>query len=171
MIVLLIGLEKWKALLERRSCCQELPWFKNRSGKQLQLQFLRRRTELQAQYLQALDDRLQKASVTVTCLVEPQLVTEAMAKHILCTGGAGYIGSHTVVKLTESGYKVSIMDNLLNSSEKASKLFFFLVLEDCNDTQAAASHVAEKLSEPRREIPLQPPSLCWGSVSAMFGLP
>lgn len=46
MIVLLIGLEKWKALVERRSCCQELPWFKNRSGEKLQLQFLRRRTEL-----------------------------------------------------------------------------------------------------------------------------
>eukprot|EP00913_Durusdinium_trenchii_P011795 g11077.t1 len=41
-----------------------------------------------------------------------------MSKHILCTGGAGYIGSHTVVKLTESGFSVSIMDNLLNSSEK-----------------------------------------------------
>mmetsp|Transcript_15083 Transcript_15083/g.40061 ORF Transcript_15083/g.40061 Transcript_15083/m.40061 type:complete len:344 (-) Transcript_15083:149-1180(-) len=37
---------------------------------------------------------------------------------ILCTGGAGYIGSHTVVKLLESGFKVSIMDNLLNASEK-----------------------------------------------------
>lgn len=37
--------------------------------------------------------------------------------HILCTGGAGYIGSHTVVKLLESGFKVSIMDNLLNSRE------------------------------------------------------
>eukprot|EP00928_Gymnodinium_smaydae_P009896 TRINITY_DN1370_c0_g1_i1.p1 TRINITY_DN1370_c0_g1~~TRINITY_DN1370_c0_g1_i1.p1 ORF type:complete len:377 (+),score=85.97 TRINITY_DN1370_c0_g1_i1:95-1132(+) len=41
-----------------------------------------------------------------------------MAKHILCTGGAGYIGSHTVIKLSEQGYKVSIMDNLLNSNEK-----------------------------------------------------
>lgn len=40
------------------------------------------------------------------------------AKHILCTGGTGYIGSHTVVKLLDQGYKVSIMDNLLNSSDK-----------------------------------------------------
>lgn len=39
-------------------------------------------------------------------------------KHIVCTGGAGYIGSHTVVKLLESGYNVSIMDNLANSSPK-----------------------------------------------------
>mmetsp|Transcript_2349 Transcript_2349/g.6784 ORF Transcript_2349/g.6784 Transcript_2349/m.6784 type:complete len:347 (-) Transcript_2349:189-1229(-) len=40
------------------------------------------------------------------------------AKHILCTGGAGYIGSHTVLKLVEAGYQVSILDNLLNSNIK-----------------------------------------------------
>jgi UDP-glucose 4-epimerase len=34
---------------------------------------------------------------------------------ILVTGGAGYIGSHTVVALQESGYKVVILDNLCNS--------------------------------------------------------
>ena len=31
------------------------------------------------------------------------------------TGGAGYIGSHTVVQLIESGYQVAILDNLCNS--------------------------------------------------------
>jgi UDP-glucose 4-epimerase len=36
-------------------------------------------------------------------------------KKILVTGGAGYIGSHTVVKLIEAGYEVVILDNLLNS--------------------------------------------------------
>mmetsp|Transcript_68650 Transcript_68650/g.190026 ORF Transcript_68650/g.190026 Transcript_68650/m.190026 type:complete len:348 (-) Transcript_68650:70-1113(-) len=39
-------------------------------------------------------------------------------KHICCTGGAGYIGTHTVVKLVEGGFRVSIMDNLANSSRK-----------------------------------------------------
>jgi UDP-glucose 4-epimerase len=34
---------------------------------------------------------------------------------ILVTGGAGYIGSHTVVKLLEQGYGVVIIDNLCNS--------------------------------------------------------
>jgi len=38
--------------------------------------------------------------------------------HILCTGGAGYIGSHTVIKLLENGFQVSIMDNLMNASPK-----------------------------------------------------
>lgn len=36
-------------------------------------------------------------------------------KTILVTGGAGYIGSHTVVELIQSGYKVVIGDNLANS--------------------------------------------------------
>ncbi len=35
---------------------------------------------------------------------------------ILVTGGTGYIGSHTVVELQQSGYEVIIIDNLSNSS-------------------------------------------------------
>lgn len=35
---------------------------------------------------------------------------------ILVTGGLGYIGSHTVVALSEAGYRVVIVDNLSNSS-------------------------------------------------------
>ncbi len=38
---------------------------------------------------------------------------------ILVTGGAGYIGSHTVVELQEAGYEVVVVDNLSNSSEKS----------------------------------------------------
>ena len=33
---------------------------------------------------------------------------------ILVTGGTGYIGSHTVVELLQSGYEVVIVDNLCN---------------------------------------------------------
>jgi UDP-glucose 4-epimerase len=36
-------------------------------------------------------------------------------KKILVTGGTGYIGSHTVVRLLEAGYEVVILDNLSNS--------------------------------------------------------
>jgi UDP-glucose 4-epimerase len=39
-----------------------------------------------------------------------------MERVILVTGGLGYIGSHTVVKLIEGGYKVVIVDNLSNSN-------------------------------------------------------
>ena len=35
---------------------------------------------------------------------------------ILVTGGTGYIGSHTTVELMQQGYKVTIVDNLSNSS-------------------------------------------------------
>lgn len=34
---------------------------------------------------------------------------------ILVTGGAGYIGSHTVVELQQAGYQVVVIDNLSNS--------------------------------------------------------
>lgn len=39
-----------------------------------------------------------------------------MKEKILVTGGAGYIGSHTVVELIEAGHEVVIVDNLSNSN-------------------------------------------------------
>ena len=39
-----------------------------------------------------------------------------MKERILVTGGTGFIGSHTVVELQNSGYDVVIIDNLSNSS-------------------------------------------------------
>ena len=38
---------------------------------------------------------------------------------ILVTGGAGYIGSHTVLQLLESGNQVIVLDNLCNSSQES----------------------------------------------------
>ena len=40
-----------------------------------------------------------------------------MRKKIIVTGGCGYIGSHTVIELIESGYDVLVFDNLSNSTE------------------------------------------------------
>jgi len=37
------------------------------------------------------------------------------AQHILVTGGAGYIGAHTVVELLSAGYKVTVLDSLERS--------------------------------------------------------
>ncbi|MDR1886823.1 MAG: UDP-glucose 4-epimerase GalE [Prevotellaceae bacterium] len=64
---------------------------------------------------------------------------------ILVTGGTGYIGSHTVVELQNSGYEVVIVDNLSNSSTDVldgiasitgKKPAFEKV--DCRDKQALA---------------------------------
>ena len=40
---------------------------------------------------------------------------------VLVTGGTGYIGSHTVVELLQTGVDVVVIDNLSNSSEEALK--------------------------------------------------
>lgn len=40
------------------------------------------------------------------------------ANHVLVTGGAGYIGGHTVVELVQAGFKVTVVDNLERSDYK-----------------------------------------------------
>lgn len=40
---------------------------------------------------------------------------------VLVTGGAGFIGSHTIIELLNAGYSVVALDNLVNSSEESLK--------------------------------------------------
>jgi UDP-glucose 4-epimerase len=59
---------------------------------------------------------------------------------ILITGGAGYIGTHTIVELQQAGYEIIIVDNLSNSSQKSlegvekitGKKCQFHLLDMCN---------------------------------------
>lgn len=39
--------------------------------------------------------------------------------NILVTGGAGYIGSHTIIELLNAGHNVVVVDNLSNSSQES----------------------------------------------------
>ena len=40
-----------------------------------------------------------------------------MKKTVLVSGGAGFIGSHVTVELTQAGYDVVIADNMSNCDE------------------------------------------------------
>ncbi len=42
-----------------------------------------------------------------------------MSNYVLVTGGAGYIGSHSVLALMEAGYKPIVLDNFSNSSKES----------------------------------------------------
>ena len=65
------------------------------------------------------------------------------SKNVLVTGGAGYIGSHTVVALAESGYQPVILDDFSNSSPEVIENLKLLTeieikhyQEDCCDENA-----------------------------------
>lgn len=42
-----------------------------------------------------------------------------MGGRVLVTGGAGFIGSHTIYHLLKAGYSCTVVDNLCNSSQKS----------------------------------------------------
>ena len=75
-------------------------------------------------------------------------------KKILVTGGGGYIGSHTVVELINSGFTPIIIDNLCNTSVKNIKGVEKITgekikwhNEDCTNTEAINKIFSEEKIE------------------------
>ncbi|MFC1889629.1 NAD-dependent epimerase/dehydratase family protein, partial [Thermodesulfobacteriota bacterium] len=89
-----------------------------------------------------------------------------MSEAILVTGGAGYIGSHTVLELVRSGREVVVVDDLSKGHAQALRTPNFIrgdiadrsVLERAFSAFpitraihfAAQSLVAESMSDPRK---------------------
>lgn len=57
--------------------------------------------------------------------------------NILVTGGAGYIGSHTVVELLTQGHEVTVVDDLSNSSPEVIKRIEKITEKSVNFIQSA----------------------------------
>ena len=88
---------------------------------------------------------------------------------ILVTGGAGYIGSHTVLALQNQGYQIIVVDNLIYGHRELIEIFpaVKLIVGDINDAQllknifstyditavihfAAYAYVGESITDPRK---------------------
>lgn len=63
---------------------------------------------------------------------------------ILVTGGAGYIGSHTVQKLLEAGYGVTVFDNLTTGFREAVPQGAEFVFGDVRDKSLLSSVMKDK---------------------------
>lgn len=70
---------------------------------------------------------------------------------ILVTGGAGYIGSHTIIELTKQGHAVAVVDNLSNSNPESLRRVATIIGQevpfyevDCTDKKAL-SEVFDKI--------------------------
>lgn len=74
---------------------------------------------------------------------------------ILVTGGTGYIGSHTVVELLNSGYKVIIVDNYTNSKPEVLNRIYqitnkkpkFYEVDVCDLDKMEQIFVKEKITD------------------------
>ena len=73
---------------------------------------------------------------------------------ILVTGGAGYIGSHTVVELQQAGYEPIIIDNFSNSEERSLEGIKAILGQDvkCYRTDCTDAAELRKVFEQEQNI-------------------
>ena len=64
----------------------------------------------------------------------PQALARNRAAKLIVTGGAGYVGSHTLLELLRAGYrKVTVIDNLENGHAEAVPAAFDLQVQSTDD--------------------------------------
>ncbi|GAB5368038.1 hypothetical protein AAMO2058_001283500 [Amorphochlora amoebiformis] len=64
--------------------------------------------------------------------------------HILVTGGTGFIGSHTVTELLNQGYKVTVIDNLINSSPQSLEAVKKLTNKTSDDVRLVLADIRDE---------------------------
>jgi len=72
---------------------------------------------------------------------------------ILVTGGCGYIGSHTIVDLIDSGYDVVSIDNLVNSSVESLNGIKAITGKGIENINCDLSHEEEAIQQVKRHGP------------------
>ena len=61
---------------------------------------------------------------------------------IAVTGGAGYIGSHTIIELDKAGHSVVVVDNLVNSCEESLRRVAKIIGKDVPFVKADVRNVS-----------------------------
>ena len=79
---------------------------------------------------------------------------------VLVTGGAGYIGSHTVVELVNTGYDVVVVDNMINACQgKEMSFLYFLPKHHMDSFKAGLQSTLLIIT-----VFITTPIISWGSI-------
>lgn len=76
------------------------------------------------------------AAVAVSPALEQAVLASEEPVNLIVTGGAGYVGSHTLLDLKQAGYQVTVIDNLENGHADAVPAPFELEVAKTDDAEA-----------------------------------
>lgn len=88
-----------------------------------------------------------KSSHHILPQLESNIKPESEVETILVTGGAGYIGTHTIVLLLNAGFNVAVVDNLINSSEEGTINMYCINNCYLSETSFITIHVSSRASK------------------------